>query len=381
MVIAASSVVGLGWGEGGCSGQRSQTVRVIPESGAVDLTEAPVLSAPGRGGRGVEAGLEVSWMVATADRRTVATSLLPYVDQPLPCSPERADTWAVNGLRIVRVPLGDWPSLSAKLRLSGASQRQWINQTSGWVEIVRGPDKPDGQTIALDAERLDLGPGRLRLLARCWPAPVVPVSEGAGIGARLTIELLPQHVESQTRAWKRLTMTEAPSGPPDKLEAGLVFSRLLLELSAHGTAGPSVGAEASGREAGTGVEFVYVLIPERPGVNWSDYVTERPESSEPATSDAAPRVGEVVRHGRSGSGPASSAGSRSSGAGITDAGPIVPAVPTLGEALFGAERDRVFADGRSEQTREPAARALVVLVPRVPASFQLMPPITSGDPR
>lgn len=384
LVLAVIATCALG-ALAGCGGGQGKVVRAVPSSGINDLSEAPVLSAPGRGGLGIEAGLEVGLVASTADRRGIGVALAPYLDDPTTVDAELRGLWNANGLRVARVPLSDWPAVSGRLKLSGATQRQWMSPASGWVEVVRGPERPRGQTIALDAERLELPPGRLRMLARCWCAPVAPVTgDGAAtnptaVSAQLVVELLPQHAESESTS-NSLRLSEPRGRGQDPLDAGLAFSRLLFRFSVRGS-----------DPAAEQVEHVMLLIPERPGVDWRALAESESDSSGEATEGAtadfgtvAPRVGEVVRgtskSSASGTGPSGSPGGAAwmAGAFGDGAGPIAPTVPTLGESLFGIERGPVSADG--EQREPTGARALVVLVPRVPAAFRLLPTVTRGTP-
>lgn len=380
LVVIATCALGS---PAGCGGGRSKVVRAVPSAGINDLSEAPVLSAPGRGGLGIEAGLEVGLVASTADRREIAVALAPYLDDLSTVDAELRGLWDANGLRVARVPLSAWPEVSGRLKLSGATQRQWMSPASGWVEIVRGPERPRGQTIALDAERLELPPGRLRMLARCWSTPAAPGGgDGAApnptaVNAQLVVELLPQHAESESTA-KSLRLSEPRGRGQDPLDAGLAFSRLLLRFTVR-------GSDPAAEQAG----HVILLIPERPGVDWRAFAEGESdsvgESMGGATADSGavvPRVGEVVR----GTSKPLASGSRLSGSPGGDAwtagdfgdgaGPIAPTVPTLGESLFGIERGPVSADG--EQREPTGARALVVLVPRVPAAFRLLPSVTPG---
>lgn len=376
-----------------CSGKAEQTgTDRIPTP--PDLTQSPMSEISGRRQEDVGAGLEVSWLISTADHLRIAAALAPYLDDLPPTDPERLRVWGANGLRLIRVPLSDWTKLSVELRFSGATQRQWLGQAAQWTEIVRGPERPRGQIIALDAERLSLDPGRLRLLARCWLSPIVPAQSDsadlADVAAMLNIEIVPQHKEAASRSRESLLGSRGFDPQAAEREEGLLFSRMMLRLSAR-------SAPAT-PEAGRAGAFAYILIPERPGVDWREITKPRSENDsgtneQESAETIAPAIGQVVRNGAAtprregissshadspvGGGP----GAGWSGGGGPGAGPVGVLVPTLGEALFGLDRGTFTAEGEERPTPEPAARAIVVLIPRVPSTYQLFAPEWVGQAR
>jgi hypothetical protein len=284
--------------------------------------------------------------------------------------------WAANGLRMVRVPLKDWPEVSRALRIAGASQRQWLTASGTWTEIVRGPDRPRGQVVALDAERVELAPGRLRLLTRCWIAPVPPDAsaergEGSaaasGSRAEFVIELVPQLQDQRSVAGNAgmKAFTVEPKNR-DAIEQGLVFSRMLMQMR--------VRSDVNG-------PYAYLVVSERPGADWRDAVGERPETDvapESVGDRPAPGVGEVVRNGtsRPARGPVETPGAATAGpggaSGGTGAGPDAPLLSTLGEALFAAAMPSTKLNDEPEPVRR-TARSLLVLIPRVPSEYRVLP--------
>lgn len=318
-----------------------------------DLTEAPVI--------GADAGLEATWVVAGADGATFAGAIAPYLDAPVPAHPSNIAMWEANGLRVVRIPLGEWPALSAALQVSGASQRQWLGASGAWTEIVRGPDQPRGQIIALDAERVELGPGRLRLLSRCWLSPVPPEGSGDGSSSRaeFTVEVVPQLLERRPGA---TTLTQAPR-TQDPIDQGLVFSRMRMLFRTRDNAED---------------RYAYLIVSERPDVDWRDAIADRPESDNPPVvveARPSPGVGEVVRNGSGNPGSQAVRASTESGppsAGPAGAGPQAPLLPTLGEALFAAALPPLDPEATPVVRRN--VRAMLVLIPRAPGEYRLIPP-------
>lgn len=344
------------------------TVAPISEVGDVetatrvgpDLTETPVI--------GAEAGLEATWVAASADGPTFAAAIAPYLDAPVPASASDLAMWESNGLRVVRVPLENWSALSAAIGVSGASQRQWLGASGRWTDIVRAPEEPRGQVIALDAERVELGPGRLRLLSRCWLSPVPPDGSGSSARAEFTIEMVPQLLERRPAA---VTLAETPR-TRDPIDEGLVFARTRMGLRIR-----------NGDES----RFAYIVVSERPDVDWREQIADRPETDtpqEPAAPRPSPGVGEVVRNGSGDPGAAgASRGSAQSGSeaagpgaaiGRRGAGPAAPLLPTIGEALFAAPLPPTpTTNPEATSTGRKTLRAVLVLIPRAPGEYRLFP--------
>jgi hypothetical protein len=340
----------------GCA--RNKKAEPLPDiiPAAADLTQPPVVAA--------DAGLEATWVGSSAERAAFAAAITPYLYEAVPASREAQEMWAANGLRVVRVPLSEWPQVSSALQISGAAQRQWLAVTGAWTEIVRGADRPRGQVVALDAERVELGPGRLRMLSRCW---IAPVPGDRGTQAEFAVELVPQLYEQAGVASKIGSLTHAPRAQ-DPIEQGLLFDRMRLTLRVRGDAGGP---------------YAYLVVSERPGVDWREAVGDRPESDEPIEEENGPRpapaVGEVVRGGagRSDAAEVASGSGGSSGgavAGPTGAGPQAPHLPTLGESLFSAPQPATTATGENEERAEKrSTRAVLVLIPRVPSGYRMLP--------
>lgn len=315
---------------------------------------------------GSAAGLEVFTFLSSADDEQFARALAPFTLEPVPIQPGLAQLWSQHGLRLVSVPITELQALSRRLGLSRSTERQWLGQATSWTEIVSAPERTQSFTIALDAERLRLPPGHLRLLTRAWIVPLTPTplpptdqtntqrNDANTPDAGLTIELVPQHRESRTRDDRIGISLDLPTLEPGA--EGLVFSRLLARMTVR-----------AGR--------AFVLVPERPGVVWDQPAPEKPPAVEPAgvsePAAPAPKIGEVVRGKKNApsgnvptSGDSENAGSPS--------GPYVPSVATLGDALLRPWMDRSVA--RPTSVNSPlnqGARTVVILYPRVPERYRL----------
>lgn len=305
---------------------------------------------------GADAGLEVAWFVTSADEQTLGAILGKYAGNLVPLSSEQQALWQAHGLRMVSIPLEDVDAVTGELKTSGQSQRQWLGQAYSWTEVVRGPEMPGGRTIALDAERIRLGPGALRLLIRDWIEPAPATSESAPPVAMLRVEIVPQHEDNRARALRAdpLGLTPPRIAPE---EQGLLFSRLYARLSV-----PSGNA--------------YLIIPERPGVEWKVVEVDEIESDapadelvieEPATERATPKVGEVIRGGDKSRTGTVHATTPIKPRTTQQSGPPAPLIQTVGEAMLMRP-----ANTDPDAPVSKPARAVVVLVPRVPKEFRLI---------
>lgn len=356
---AAAAACALGFfGIAGCKARP-------PAEGVI----APSEFDPGPVVRQTDVGLEVYTWLTDVSEEDLARALREF--PPAPVQPELVELWRQYGLRIIAVPVDRLSPLSGRLRISRSTQRQWLGQATTWTEVVSSPSLARPTTIALDAERLRLPPGRLRLLTRSWLVPVSPDSprdartDDQAPDAALTIELVPQHREDRALAERTGLTLEMPTLDP--ADEGQVFTRLLARMTVR----------AGG---------AFVIVSERPGVDWSagaKPASERDraggQTSTPAEEPGvqaggqvggqvaepapAPKLGEVVRGKAFAPGAGASASARSvpaaaeePGEPAQDIGPAIPTVPTLGEMLMPARPQR----------------GVLVLVPRVPERYRLL---------
>jgi hypothetical protein len=350
---AAAAACALGFfGIAGCKARP-------PAEGVI----APAEFDPGPVVRQTDVGLEVYTWLTEASEEDLGRALREF--PPAPVQPELVELWRQYGLRIIAVPVDRLSPLSGRLRISRSTQRQWLGQATTWTEVVSSPSLSRPTTIALDAERLRLPPGRLRLLTRSWLVPVSPESprdartDDQAPDAALTIELVPQHREDRALAERTGLTLEMPTLDP--ADEGQVFTRLLARMTVR----------AGG---------AFVIVSERPGVDWTAGSTPASEQDravaggatstraeqpgvQPAEPAPAPKLGEVVRGKAFAPGAGATASARSApdaaedGAEpAQDVGPAIPTVPTLGEMLMPARPQR----------------GVLVLVPRVPERYRLL---------
>lgn len=325
-------------------GSAEQGVRVRSRPG----TEPLASGSPVAGG---DTGLEIdTWTIGVDE--SVLAQVLGDLDEsapPLPAS--TIALWEASGLRIVSVPVEQVVPVVNRLEPMGTVQRQWLGQAFTWTESARGPDMPEGRTLALDAERVRFPPGALRLLVRCWIEPAPAGVPGAPPAAVLRIEMVPQLLESRRVGRDSEDLLRAPTAIAPE-QQGQLFSRLLASMAA-----------APGR--------AYLIVPARPGMVFraAERVENVPEESAagvPGQSDVkpTPRIGEVVRGERGAGGAEAARAGSGSRATLGTVGPPAAAVPTIGEAML------------SVPAREsaPARRAVIALVPRVPKEFRLPGP-------
>lgn len=350
----------------GC-GSKSARLASDPRTSAVaptDLAASPVVRAS-------ENGLEVAWWVVTSNQAAITAAMAPYLGRPVPLDDQTRALWEANGLRMVAVPVARLDELRQSMAIVGAIQRQWLGQTPMWTDTVTGPAWSGHRSLALDSGRLSLGAGRLRLLTRCWtvPVPVLPQESDPSPAAALHIELLPQHLEAADvrGGGGGLMPIGASEDTADPLADGLVFRRLLAEMTvSQGDA--------------------YVIIPQRSGADWTLPAADdasgpanRPQESREAEPTAAPPhvpgIGRVSRDVSDS--PSAPAAQPDADAAFSHGPPEVPAI-SLGEALLTSAGARdpkaVIPDPGSKGVwrADRPARAILVLIPRVPDRFRLI---------
>lgn len=344
--------------------------------------------------RGGDIGLELVRVSSALSPRDFAAAMLPYTQEPVPLSATMMATLQANGFRAVSVPIADVDRFASSLAVVGAGESQWLGQITRWTELVKAPDRA-AQTVALDAERLELPAGRFRLLGRAWLEPVDPSQQGGGAAdgrarAALRVELLPQHQESVQRM-EGVDPTLRLTEPTLRTETqGLSFSRLAMSVSLP-----------PGR--------ALVLVPEMPGVDWRRAAATAPEPSEIATGDGqaidAERGGGLMEGGSGTLGPgqvsrvepgrsersvaprddSSSQNSAreeavvGTGGGGDVVGPRSVAFLTVGQALLAPPAPGPVAaptvkvgEGARVLPEKRAMRTILVFVPMVPERYQLL---------
>lgn len=137
------------------------------------------------------------------------------------------EVWQSNGLEFALVPIGELSNLRTSMGVPGPLERTWWGATTNWSHMAKGASAGN-RRIETDMGPLMLGPGRLAIVGRAWPAPGVsdPV---------LRLELCPQFLPVRQSAYSleaRLSARlAADDTPPSALDEGPVFERLLLRGS------------------------------------------------------------------------------------------------------------------------------------------------------
>lgn len=291
--------------------------------------------------RGGTDGLEVVWWIALDEsdkpgESAIARALAPYADQPLPLGADRLKRLEANGVRMVRIPLADAGAIESSLRLIGARNRQWVGWALEWREVFSGRPLPPGALLVIDGERERIGAGMLRLIARCWTTP-----SASGSGAALRLELA-----SQAKG--------ARDGADDRAAA------LRLELLRPGAEVEAIDAMRDGRalpavsfDADLEPGWAYAITAEAPGVAWRGATAKNPTNRERTAAPAPLNPDGLV--------PLSSEANPDDGS-ASLVGPEAASPPTIGEAMLM---------NLNRLPHEPAARVVILLIPRTPASSAL----------
>jgi hypothetical protein len=292
----------------------------------------------------------------------------------------------------VSVPVEQVPGLVSALQTAGSTQKQWLGQAYAWTEVVHA-GQSSGRVIALDAERIRLAPGSLRLLVRSWIEPTMPsAGDGSGAaapGATLRVEMVPQNRESRTpeQALDPLAVNE----PRFEAESqGLLFSRLYTRMSlVPGRALVIVPDRPDADWKAMAAEPVHAALSapaavakrkdeDREAVTWTKPsgpavvdapVAAVPHEATPPVRVGPPKLGEVVRAAPR---PVEAA-PKTVDVGAAEVGPVAVRVPTLGEAMLMGD-PAPAANAVAKQNVAPPQRVLLVLVPRVPKEFRLLGP-------
>lgn len=260
--------------------------------------------APGTEGEVVQArdGLEVRWWIADDSGGEVGAALFELADGAAPLSPERARDWIDNGLRFVRIPEPRLAELQRRLPAVQSLERTWYGWITQWTPVFTGRRVSPGATILIGGSAAPDGffrtPGVLRLIARAWPASTRE-------GRVLRLELASQ-LQTTTRDEALGALGLKGIGARDAAEEGRIFPVLTADTSLVGG-------------------WVYVIAPERPGVEWK-------------------RAGRVR-------------GDSQGAEGSRELGPQAVPPPTLGEAMMAI-------DPPTDRPGERALKAVVVLIPR-----------------
>lgn len=159
-------------------------------------------------------GLEWRTLV-TADVGVLADRL-PEAENALKGDPALDRAWAASGLALWVVPADQLDALQSALlsapitvssadspgaALIGGLDRRVVPQGPRYTEVAREPEPTNRTFLPLDNGRIEVRPGYLRLLTRCWVEPA-PDTETAGPGtldAALRVEIVPQWTDRAPR--------------------------------------------------------------------------------------------------------------------------------------------------------------------------------------
>jgi hypothetical protein len=291
---------------------------------------------------------------AAPDAQAILEGLRGEFDQSA-LDPALVETWARNGLRVVRVPSDRVPIVRMRLGLLAPEAQQLIGFSNRRVSIARGGTFEQSEAIELDSGVLTLESGHLRMLLRSWPVPKeAPAARvdaraassrraGSLPGAMVRVEVTPQAVRETVG---RVVPRDADGNPIAGLspaqsvateDAGSMFARLAFEASLN--AGDAlvifpIEPDSSRHEdPGTGARSLDTL-----GAAQSAGSEPAPDAPQDVTSPAP----SIVRR--------------------SDVGPAVPELPTLGEAML---TDKLASSPRGD-------RMVLVLIANPPSTYTLL---------
>lgn len=352
--VAAALLAGVAAVVSGChantgesAGEREAPLSVV-EQLAAETEGEPI-------GMGHDAGIELHWWLVDDTNAAVARALSSgslaeltgsaSADEAREFDPAVLEAWRTSGLRVYSLPPGSFATLQRRLPPRRAWERVWLGQPTEWRELVAGRSLRRGELIQADGMTLPVPPGRLRLLVRAW---LTPDADRAAIH----LELLPQIAQrNPALTMDPLREVEVIS----ELKAGRVFDALHL----HARLIP-------GR--------VYLIVPAAPDEDWDAAVRAANRAAARDEADAREPVPDTdtsnapiareptyeVPEGPIGPSPDLS----DLAYGPDDRGPL-----SLGEAAF------VIQSGERTDDAQPAPRRrmVIVILPRSPGRFGLLP--------
>lgn len=259
-------------------------------------------------------GLEVRRLAVPDDPWRIARALAPHLtDTARRLDGQSLARWELSGLRAVVVPRAALAALLAELNPAPRPIVTAFPQLPQWTPVHQGDNQP-AAGIRLERELRRLRAGHARLLARAWLVPGPIATDAPGPpGSSMRVELLPQHV-AERRTASASGYFDPPSPSPDT-DRGQTFHRLQLALDLP-------------------IDHALVVLSERPERAWDR------SSAEPPTAATG-----------------------------------LPAIPTFGDVLLTPPPDAAFEGDPSAARDRP--RTVLILVPRGPATFGLLP---AGEP-
>ncbi len=274
------------------------------------------------------AGVELRSWATRASSDDFSATLAPYEQAAADRFGEVASRWEKNGLRLVLIPLDETAAVVEKLIPQSVVNARWLGQPAAWTQLVAGPEFHTARLFRISNAPLDLKPGALRILIRDWVVPTPALD-------KLHLELAFQHVAHDERNNRRAPFQ---SRRLTEEERGHVFRTLTSHLSlAPGEA--------------------LLIIPESPEQDWEiSPARDAPDSG----STSAPANELDPNQGSTNATHDANPSHRPA-----PAGPAPPRLPTLGDALLS------LLDTSDPTGDTP--RRVILLVPRIPKRFQLLP--------
>jgi hypothetical protein len=369
LAIALGAMIG---GLTGCASSASPeqqpaeqtTLRMAPER--VFDAERPFI-------RGDPVGIELHWWVTRDTEGDIARALAPYDQPPEFLGEFTRERLRLSGLRVVAVPLSEVFVVHQIAGPSSPWSRRWLGQSPDWLQLVRSRRVSAGTRAEVYASEQRLPEGVLRLLGRGWIVPQrVEREAGAAIEAAMRLEVVGQvqQRDPATEDRNAFAVPSIDSVTPDLAAQGQLIEELLLEITVP---------------AG----YAIVLTAAPPEADWSsvdgitrDNLIEELQRREAGAADAPTEGADGSGDGQQRFGPsAPSAPPSDVPADATDEatqvfetldapmpsladafGPRATPIPTVGQLLLES-RDRLSRP----------MRAVVILIPRLPEEFRLLP--------
>jgi len=271
---------------------------------------------------GAREGLEVTWWIADDQDGTVGSVLASFSPES-PSSELIQDDLArleASGLRLVRLPVSQFEPLMNAIPPVQPRYRRWVGWVTQWTEVFRGRRIGGNAPIIVADERRLLPRGIVRLLARSWPSPPKETGGPPRVRIELAIQIFSPEAQPDPFSTPSLAKPETQ---------GLIIRELVVNFEA------SPGS-------------IYVLTSEEPSVVWK--ASQKRETAESAAGFAPPPI-EVDEN-------------ESAPTAFPTFGPPVESLRTIGQAMMSSS---------AEENGSRSIKAILVLYPREPKSYRLLP--------
>ena len=367
-ILLAGMVASIGCSSGG-SGRSNATDG--PGEAELRMTPERVFDAERPFIRGDPVGIELHWWLSRDTEGDIARALASHAGPTDFLPVETIERLRLSGIRVVAVPLSEVFVLHQIAPPRSGWSRRWLGQAPDWVQLLRTRGIEAGTRAVVYGSESRLPEGVLRLLGRGWIVPQRVERDGEPVvGASMRLEVATQLQQRDPRRDDR-NIFELPSVEfvtPDLMGQGPTVEQALLEL----TVPPG---------------YAIVLTTDAPDADWSriegvtreniiEVLQQREASSRPEDERAGEPEDQPARFGPSPSARPEDVEADAEDERVQMFETLDAPMPSL-EGAFGPRAAPVPTVGQMMlETRDRLSRPMrgvVILIPRLPEEFRLLP--------